>query len=115
MNDLNDLLQLRSIELADGVAEILLLLEREDIVVCNRLLPLLAFRRRSSLSLLRRGLRCRWDRGSGLLAFLLLFLLLLSLALSFTLFLLLSLSPSSTLTVPFIIIVVIRVFFRLVR
>ena len=41
VNDLNDSLELRAIELADGVAEILLLLEGEDINIRDRLLRLL--------------------------------------------------------------------------
>ena len=41
VNDLNYSLKLRTVELADSVAEILLLLEGEHVVVGNRLLALL--------------------------------------------------------------------------
>jgi len=49
MDDLNDFLQLRSIQLLNCLAEILLLLKGQTIVVCNGFLPLALVARRRSI------------------------------------------------------------------
>ena len=58
VNDLNNSLKLRTVELADSVAEILLLLKGEDIIIRDRFLRLLALGSWGTFHLLRRGFRC---------------------------------------------------------